>query len=288
MKNKRQVLVILGMHRSGTSLTANFMNSIGVGLGHDLMEADQWNAGGYWESKIIFEIHGKILEKFGRQWHSVPPALPAGWLQSPWVGEFRAGLLELTRSECEKAGGLWGFKDPRTAVLLPLWLEIFEELRLAPLFILCVRHPVAVAASLKRRDGLPAPLCQMLWLKTYVDALCYTRAHPVAFADYDRCIDSGVEQARTMLHAQGLSRSTDEAQIAAAVGRIVRPTLRHHLQDEPYACPPVMQELYALLRRAAIDGKISDEAWSITESYQRMAAVCNVWDGLGVGCRSSR
>ena len=48
------------------------------------------------------------------------------------------------RSECKRTGKIWGFKDPLTAILLPMWQEIFDELHLEPFYIQAVRHPGSV------------------------------------------------------------------------------------------------------------------------------------------------
>ncbi len=277
---KRPIVVILGMHRSGTSLIANFMDAIGVDVGQDLMPADESNAAGYWESATIFDIHHKILEAMNCTWQNPPMHLPADWWRNSNIQQLKNGLLEFVRSECERTDKIWGFKDPRTAILLPLWQEIFDELQLEPHYILAVRHPGSVAASLSRRDGLSSSSSQALWLRTNLDALSHTGNHLRAIVDYDRWFDSGLEQAHTVIDSLNLSRSIGEAQIAEALDRVVLPRLRHHSSEQQVVCSPIVARFYSLLYQAATDGKIPDEIRTITETFEKARDLLNIWDDL--------
>jgi hypothetical protein len=277
---KRPIVVILGMHRSGTSLIANFMDAIGVDVGQDLMPADESNAAGYWESRTIFDIHQKILKEMNCTWQNPPLHLPVNWWRNSNIQQLKSGLLEFVRSECERTDKIWGFKDPRTAILLPLWQEIFEELQLEPHYILAVRHPGSVAASLGRRDRLSSFHSQALWLRTNLDALSHTRNHLRAIVDYDRWFDSGFEQARTMIDSLNLSRSIGESQIAEALDRVILPPLRHHSSEQQVVCSPIVARFYSLLYQGATNGRIPDEIWAITETFEKATDLLNIWDDL--------
>lgn len=128
---RRPVVVVLGMHRSGTSLLASLLQAVGVELGPDLL-LDQTpdNEAGYWEHKEIAEAQEAILSQLGRTWYlpegQVP--LPAGWWRLPEMRPHRRRLADIVRRETSETVGPWGFKDPRTVRLLPLWLDIFADL----------------------------------------------------------------------------------------------------------------------------------------------------------------
>jgi hypothetical protein len=184
------------------------------------------------------------------------------------------------RSECERTDKIWGFKDPRTAILLPLWQEIFEELQLEPHYILAVRNPGSVAASLSRRDGLSSSHSQALWLRTNLEALSYTRNHLRAIVDYDRWFDSGFEQAHTVLDSLNLTKCIGEAQIAAAIDQVILPGLRHHSSEQQVVCSPIVARLYSLLYQATVNGKIPDEIWAITETFGKATDLLTFWEGL--------
>src|SRR5436190_1836453 len=151
-------VLVLGMHRSGTSLCADALGRLGVRMA-DQPDVQPSNPRGQWERLEIVERHDRILDMFGRGFyspmHDLP--LPSGWWLEPGVAEIRreiVGFLEQKRGTAAP----FGFKDPRTARLLPLWHQIFDELRIQPKIVVCIRNPAQAARSLEQRDGLPADL----------------------------------------------------------------------------------------------------------------------------------
>ncbi len=82
----------------------------GVKLGQDLLPADDWNAGGYWESKNIYEIHEMIMKELNCHWHSPRLSLPVNWWHTAKIQELKGILLEFVRSECNRAEKNMGFK----------------------------------------------------------------------------------------------------------------------------------------------------------------------------------
>ncbi len=142
-------VVITGMHRSGTSLVASYLSSLGIGLGDRLLAADARNPHGYFEDADFRQLQGEILtdatpadDGGHRDW---------GWTENErldrgrlarWTGPARA-LAEA------RAGrpGLWGWKDPRTSVLLDFWDEILGD---QALYVLLYRFPWEVADSMQR------------------------------------------------------------------------------------------------------------------------------------------
>jgi hypothetical protein len=276
---KRPVVVILGMHRSGTSLLANFINAIGVDFPQDLIPANEWNAAGNWESWTIHDIHENVLKELDCSWNNLPLSLPVDWWLRPEIQTLKRDLVEFVRSECRRSDKVWGFKDPRGAVLLPMWQEIFDELQLAPLYVLAVRNPGSVAASLERRDRLAFSDSQALWLKTNIDALKYTRNSLRAVVDYDRWFHSGLEQARTVVDSLNLPQQVSEEQIANAVNLIIHRELRHHSPEQLEICSPIVARFYSLLC-AIKDGKIPYEISEITTTFENSMDFLNIWDDL--------
>src|SRR5271166_6443184 len=110
-------LIVLGMHRSGTSALAGTLHHLGVGLGARMMQASPDNPRGYWEHSDVVAINHGVMAELGRAWDDLRP-LPAGWAHSE--AALRAGRklsTVLTRDFSEAP--LWGLKDPRLCRLLP-------------------------------------------------------------------------------------------------------------------------------------------------------------------------
>jgi len=163
------MVVVLGMHRSGTSLLAQIIGRLDVALGSDLLldpAAD--NKYGYWEHHEIAMTQDFLLASLGRMWHEprgVLP-LPEGWLDSEPARRATATLIDIVRRERVAAGtALWGFKDPRTLRFLPMWDRVLTACGVRPVYLLAVRRPDSVAASLIKRNGMSVHQARFLWLQ---------------------------------------------------------------------------------------------------------------------------
>jgi hypothetical protein len=135
-----QSVVVAGMHRSGTSLLASLARRAGVDLGSRLMPASKGNPRGHFEDLDFVHFHERLFDRRG-----------AGALTPPRRGSLAPTAAEEAEARAlvdrRRAKPLWGFKDPRTTLLLDFW----DRLLPAPLYLLVYRHPVEVALSLLRR-----------------------------------------------------------------------------------------------------------------------------------------
>ena len=140
-------VVIAGMHRSGTSLVASFLSSLGLDVGERLLEADRLNPRGYFEDTALLEFHQRLLRE-------MVPAGESGWPDWGWtVSEsldesvpprMREEALAIVGARNQT--GAWGWKDPRTTLLLDFWAELLP----GAVFVLVHRSPVEVLDSLLR------------------------------------------------------------------------------------------------------------------------------------------
>ncbi len=169
MKSKRKAYVVLGMHRSNTSLVAGCLHQAGVDFGCHLIPVNENNPTGYWELEALNRIHDRILREFGLAWDS-PGVLPEGWMDSEVVSRAREDLIELLEGEFEGSGD-FGIKDPRLCRFVPLWRQIFEERGIIARWLFVIRHPDAVVSSLERRGDMPAARARALWASYNVNAV---------------------------------------------------------------------------------------------------------------------
>jgi hypothetical protein len=181
-------VIVLGMHRSGTSALAGTLHHLGVELGERLMGASPDNPRGYWEHREVVAVNHNLMAALGRPWDDIRP-LPPGWEKSE--AALRAGRELAAILLRDFAGnGCWGLKDPRLCRLLPLWTALFDQLESQPRFILALRHPRDVAASVMARDGLSAARAGVLWLRHTLEAERATRGHRRAIVHYEHLVGS--------------------------------------------------------------------------------------------------
>ena len=135
-----QILVVTGMHRSGTSLVSNLLQAGGVHVGDNLLPADNSNPRGYFEDIDFYDFHESALTCRGQHYLYVDRDFV---FEPNQADKLRADELGQRRSH----RAIWGWKDPRTSLFLDFWAQQFPEVR----FLFVVRHPLEVLCSLLRR-----------------------------------------------------------------------------------------------------------------------------------------
>ena len=163
----RRIVAVVGMHRSGTSMTMQGLDLLGVQPGGALLEGDEFNRRGYWEAAEIVAFHDDLLFEMGRPWGTPEHALgvsPA-WFDTARATEAAAQATDLLRARLDAvdSGRVLALKDPRMSLFLPLWQIAAERLSAQLSLICCLRHPDEVAASLGRRDSIGPEMAHVLW-----------------------------------------------------------------------------------------------------------------------------
>ncbi len=149
------LILLAGMHRSGTSLLGSLLPCLGIPMPGELIEGDIHNPEGYYERSDITDLQETLQIELGRWWPSDTGDLPFGdqWLRLPSSVRAAQRLEHCLRSELEHQSGPWAIKDPRLSLLLPLWQQLSTRLDLPLRLVLSVRDPAEVMLSLQHRDG---------------------------------------------------------------------------------------------------------------------------------------
>jgi hypothetical protein len=148
-------------------------------------------------------------------------------------------------------------KDPRVSVLLPFWRTVLSELEIDARCVIPVRHPLAVAGSLSKRNGFPTEKSVLLWTSYMLAAEAYTRDLPRAFVSYDGLLaDWRAEVARIeAAHGAPLPGVTSKA--AKVIDKFLTPELRHNPGEGDLAATPqvgaIAQAVYGWFAAAAAD-----------------------------------
>lgn len=184
----RNALVVLGMHRSGTSALAGVLSRLGCDLPNTLMPANAYNEKGYYESLQLYQMNDAILASGGARWDDWQPFNPE-WIDTHRAEEFLTQGAEVLEAEFGTSR-LFVLKDPRICLVMPFWTRLFEQTKIKPTYVHIHRNPVAVATSLHTRDGLPLPYGMLLWLRHTLDAESGSRGAPRCFTTFDRLLDN--------------------------------------------------------------------------------------------------
>jgi len=278
MNNKR-IIVVLGMHRSGTSALTRSLATFGIGLGERLNPGNFANPKGYWEDEDIMAINEAILQRLGTSYHGLGLIAPPSLLTDAFA-DLRQRAADVLRANFANTP-IWGFKDPRTPRLLPFWQAVFDELGLRTDYVISVRNPLSVAQSLLKRDQFAPVKSHYLWLEHLLGALAATRNARRIVVDYDRLLTEPEAQTLRIGRALDLpAPSADELQAYAT--EFLDPGLRHtqysidDLRADEDVPEPVVK-LYALLQELAVrDGAVADDA----DVQEALDAIRAAWDKL--------
>ncbi|MFH0994524.1 MAG: methyltransferase domain-containing protein [Pseudomonadota bacterium] len=195
-------IIVLGMHRSGTSAVTRILNMMGAYIGpeHLIGAPAQDNKKGFWERRDVRELNDRILSVLGGAW-DVPPPKEVGSLSEAEKQAFTEEANKIVFQMDTRRP--WVLKDPRLNLLLDLWRPLFE----VPVYVLVHRSPVEIAYSLNKRNQLPLLYGIALWEKYTLNALQSTQNevrilssyhdlldNPVGFTDrlYHQLVQSGV------------------------------------------------------------------------------------------------
>ena len=121
------MLLVLGMHRSGTSVTTRLLQCLGAANSVSLMPSNTYNPKGYFEDNDIYSFNEtKLLPSLNAKWNSVRPV---DWTRLPTKTRSNLALeaIALVRKNYTHTNSLSVLKEPRIGVLLPFWLPILQH-----------------------------------------------------------------------------------------------------------------------------------------------------------------
>ena len=145
----KQILV-LGMHRSGTSAIARILNLMGCYFGDEsqVKKPGPENPKGFWERNDVLEVNKLILEEMGVAWD-----FPFDLKSNFQISKNNFDKINIIVSKLEPFRP-WFIKDPRLCLLYDYWTSYLDNF----INVLIVRSPFEVAKSLYNRNKIPMKL----------------------------------------------------------------------------------------------------------------------------------
>ncbi|MHB8108740.1 MAG: glycosyltransferase [Syntrophorhabdaceae bacterium] len=228
-------ILIAGMHRSGTSALAGALNLLGVNMGSRLMETAQDNEKGFFENADVYEVNEGILKSLNSSWDDLF-FLEDGWWKSPIMDSHRLRIRELVEKEF-LPGGLFGIKDPRLALLFPLWEGVLKELAVETACIIPLRNPLEVADSLHRRNGFSVEKSAFLWMKYLSDAEYYSRGMRRIFISFNDLLRDPEGTLLGIADAVGVQYPKTWQDAGGVIKAFLDPRIKHHDRIHETATP---------------------------------------------------
>ena len=218
------------MHRSGTSALTRMLGSLGCRLPKTLLEPNEYNALGYWESSEISELNDAILKSAGSSWDDWE-AFHQGWYASLVADEFRDHARTVLENEFGDSR-LFVLKDPRVCRLLEFWIDALKDIAAAPVIAVTIRNPLEVAASLHHRDMIDPSIGLLLWLRHVLDAEATSRDSRRVFVRYEDLLGNWAETAIRLGRELGVIWPKDSSSSEMEIESYLTPSQRHHARDD--------------------------------------------------------
>lgn len=272
----KTALIVIGMHRSGTSATTGALQCLGVQLGKKLYAGHQnVNAKGYFEHSDIADTNEEALQAIGSSWDDLLLREENWWRQDclkPYTKQIRQYIQRDFSSSL-----LWAIKDPRVSRLLPWWLDVLAAEQVSPHFLFVVRSPADVFRSLERRDGFSREKAYLLWTLHYLEAERWSRKFPRTFMEFDRFLEAPLDEFARVEKALDLVFPVPLSQARACMEQFLSRDMRHHQEaDIQHASTPILylaHDLYKQMLHFVEKGNVAQDESSLDTLWQRMEAI---------------
>ncbi len=229
---KRACILVLGVHRSGTSSLAHLVNLLGAKLPEKVLGPGHGNPLGHWEPVGLMEINEEILAVVDRSWND-PRSIPRSWFRSREAYAFHERIAaEITSSYGDAP--LILIKEPRICRLAPLYLDVLDALRIEPLVILPVRHPGEVIRSIEERDQMDPRIAELLWLRSLLEVEEATRVCVRVWTSLEGLLEDWQRTVQSITDGLGITWPNEPAEVSDEVAEVVKPRHCHHrISDDP-------------------------------------------------------
>jgi len=286
----KDVILVLGMGRCGTSALTRILSLSGCLLPKDLLGANSSNETGHWEPLRALEINDRILSSFGSNWWEPTLRVESTLLEDRHMRRvqrcaFTDEIIHFLEG-CPSEGTVV-IKDPRITAVADCWFDAIKHLDGTIKVIIPVRSPTAVTASLAKRDALPVELSSGMWLKYNVQAVMKAKAFSHVFVNYDDLMSDWRHQISRISSQLGVDLNTERAH---EIDAFLRRDLQHHVSDDQ----PVevfggtwIGTLYSALLEASRDISSPDEVIHKTYSALLDGRLCmktavRQWDAFNI------
>jgi hypothetical protein len=230
-----RALIVIGMHRSGTSALTRVVNILGAALPSQLLELDpaiphETNELGFWEGLEVNTLNNEFLSSIGSSWDDTA-RIPETVFRSDAARSMRDRIVRHLEAEFKDAP-LFAIKDPRIARLAPLWIEALKAFGAEANFILAFRNPAEVAQSLLKRDQMGRGQSTLLWLRYMLEAERNTRNFRRSFVPYEALLENWRGAARRIAEDCDFVWPRFNAGAELAIDAFVSADRRHNLASD--------------------------------------------------------
>ncbi|MCC4288862.1 hypothetical protein [Vreelandella aquamarina] len=260
-------IVVLGMHRSGTSAITGALEKMGVVLPQELMPPTEDNPKGYFEGLRVMQINDAALSDLQSNWDDTRFSL---FITDQLIEKYLPEVKRFIQEEFFYSK-VFALKDPRMCITFPLWERALLELGIEIKVVIPYRNPFEVARSLKKRNDFSTEKSLLLWAKHLLFAEKYSRKYSRFFIGFDQLIAKTAYVLPKLSEFVGVELSQEA--MASVKDEFLEPSLKHYnlnIRNVSENIPIFIQRLIALSKNEGIK-KITEEEWD--EVFNEVSAI---------------
>jgi len=233
------VILILGMHRSGTSVLTRAVNLLGAALPKSILGKNSSNLRGHWESEVMIVAHDDLLSDSGSDWKD--------WRRLGWdkAGARKSALMsevfsETFASEYDEGESVSVVKEPRICRFAASYISTLEKLSAQIHSVIVVRNPLEIANSLQQRDDMQKLDALYLWLTHMLEAELATRGRSRSFVSYESLLKAPDKICANLLSEMPFDLPYEIEEVRKQITEYVSPSLkRQSLAAEDVVLDPI-------------------------------------------------
>ncbi len=276
----KNIFVILGPARSGTSAITRALKALGIDLGNHLTRASQTvNPTGFWEdNEIVYKINREIFSQLNCLSSGVT-LLDEKIFLGDSLALLKQSAIELLKHRFSTTTA-WGFKDPQTTRLLPFWKSVFASLHLKEHYIIALRNPLSSAQSYQNLSGADIETGLLLWLMHIVPAIQETMGKKRVVVSYERLMENPRDELKRLQKNLDITTVASEDEVNHYIHAFLDKDLYRNqfseeaLKSHPAATLfPLCLQTYDLLLRTARD-ELDFESAEFLTAWQ------NIWNAI--------
>ena len=231
LPHSRTCLLVLGMHRSGTSALTRLLSLAGATLPRRLMPAGPGNESGHWEPQHLVDFHDRFLASIGSAWHDWT-AVDLSKLAPESLAAIKTEMKAILREDYPD-GDILAVKDPRICRFAQLFMSVAHELGWQVALVHAFRNPLDVVNSLNSRKvvwppGYTTTEAALLWLRHVLDSEMACRGRPRALVSFDALMADPTATLAKIEAETGLKFPKTWSDIEPDARTFLSPAQRHH------------------------------------------------------------
>jgi len=239
---KKDCILVLGMHRSGTSSLAGTLSKMSIAFGQNISAASFDNPKGYFENTAIQDLNNRLLSEFNIEW-DFPGFLPLNWYNLPKIKAYDQEAKTILEEEFGTENKI-AIKDPRICYLLPFWKRVLKHSGYNIKCLFSYRNPDEIAQSLSKRNNFSLNKGQVLTTTHLLAAESNSRNLVRAAVNFSALIQNPAKEIKRINKIFKLGYSDKEIS-NFNLGNAIDKKLKHHTRSKNYSnkvFPSYMQD----------------------------------------------